>query len=516
VCAFYLSRTHFHQLFTSDKLKVHFARRHAIAQNPSARAPADAQRTKTPAQSALLSKAFADNAVFSGLSTAQRDQIVKEMYSRAVPPGTVLIKQGDVGDFLYVVEKGRFAVTIGKKHVGTCVAGKLFGELALMHDAPRAATVTAEAESLVWAIDRGTFRRVISSISAARFATLVDFVSRVPILQALSASEREKVAEALDEVPFPAGSGVCIQGEPGDCLYLVYEGTLGVFKSSGTPGDRGTKVATITAGGYVGERALLMREPRAATVVAETACTLLKLDRSGFLLLLGPIEDALRRRIEEQNAGVAAPQQQTLLQPEADAQADAGPVGRMAEKVPWANLRPVSMLGKGSFGTVRLVEDSATGNTYALKAVNKARAVLMGQTRHLVLEKQCLQALEHPFIAQLIQTHRDARAVYFLSEAVLGGELFTLLRSKSIFSEDAAKFYVASVLLALEHIHARGIIYRDLKPENVLIAADGFIRVVDFGMAKKLGANAEGRTYTLYVPLFSLFCAYSIYRRIFF
>jgi serine/threonine protein kinase len=90
------------------------------------------------------------------------------------------------------------------------------------------------------------------------------------------------------------------------------------------------------------------------------------------------------------------------------------------------------------------------------------------------------------------------------------------LRSKSIFSEDAAKFYVASVLLALEHIHARGIIYRDLKPENVLIAADGFIRVVDFGMAKKLGANAEGRTYTLYVPLFSLFCAYSIYRRIFF
>jgi serine/threonine protein kinase len=105
-----------------------------------------------------------------------------------------------------------------------------------------------------------------------------------------------------------------------------------------------------------------------------------------------------------------------------------------------------------------------------------------------------MMMFDHPFLMKLFATYRDKHRLFFLSEVCLGGELFSLLRERTLFDEDTAKFYAASVLVAFEYMHSLNIIYRDLKPENLLLDKDGFLKVTDFGFAKDI---TSGRTWTL-------------------
>merc|ERR1719317_253712 len=100
--------------------------------------------------------------------------------------------------------------------------------------------------------------------------------------------------------------------------------------------------------------------------------------------------------------------------------------------------------------------------------------------------------MDSPFIVKLIATYQDRSNVYFLMEAVLGGELFTVLRYNGKFSERVSRFYASCCVLAFEHMHAKNIIYRDLKPENLLLDDRGYLKFTDFGFAKK-----RNHTFTL-------------------
>jgi len=105
-----------------------------------------------------------------------------------------------------------------------------------------------------------------------------------------------------------------------------------------------------------------------------------------------------------------------------------------------------------------------------------------------------MAALKHPFLVQLFATYKDQDRLYFLLEASLGGELFSVLREKTLFDEDTARFYAASVVCAFEYMHSKNMIYRDLKPENLLLDEKGYLKVTDFGFAKDI---SSGRTWTL-------------------
>jgi len=96
-----------------------------------------------------------------------------------------------------------------------------------------------------------------------------------------------------------------------------------------------------------------------------------------------------------------------------------------------------------------------------------------------------LASLDSDFCCRLFGTYKDQLNIYFLMEPVLGGELFTVLRWNQRFSEKTARFYAACVVLAFQHLHEKNIIYRDLKPENLLISKNGYCKLVDFGFAKK-------------------------------
>jgi serine/threonine protein kinase len=167
------------------------------------------------------------------------------------------------------------------------------------------------------------------------------------------------------------------------------------------------------------------------------------------------------------------------------------------------DLEFMSTLGVGAFGRVRLVKlkPSAGGKvgpsdpkTYALKCLSKKAIVDSSLQDHVINEKSIMSELEHPFILGFFGAMQDEKCIYFLIEALLGGELFKVLRSNQKFSEEWCRFYSASVLLAFCEMHSKKIAYRDLKPENLVMDSYGYLKIVDFGLAKKIDG---GKTWTL-------------------
>jgi protein kinase A len=143
-------------------------------------------------------------------------------------------------------------------------------------------------------------------------------------------------------------------------------------------------------------------------------------------------------------------------------------------------------LGTGSFGRVHLVQSKHNQRFYAVKVLKKAQVVKMKQVEHTNDERRMLQQVKHPFLITLWGTFQDAKNLYMVMDFVEGGELFSLLRKSQRFPNPVAKFYAAEVTLALDYLHSHNIIYRDLKPENLLLDRHGHLKITDFGFAKEV------------------------------
>eukprot|EP01012_Entosiphon_sulcatum_P052384 TRINITY_DN71_c0_g1_i1.p1 TRINITY_DN71_c0_g1~~TRINITY_DN71_c0_g1_i1.p1 ORF type:complete len:331 (+),score=89.92 TRINITY_DN71_c0_g1_i1:262-1254(+) len=150
-------------------------------------------------------------------------------------------------------------------------------------------------------------------------------------------------------------------------------------------------------------------------------------------------------------------------------------------------------LGTGTFGRVRLCKHKPTGRFFAIKLLKKSEILRMKQVEHIMAERAILSEVKHPFIVNMMTSFQDEKRLYIVLEYVCGGELFTHLRKAGKFPNDVAKFYAAEIILAFEHLHSTNIIYRDLKPENLLLDQGGHVKITDFGFAKKV----PERTFTL-------------------
>ena len=161
--------------------------------------------------------------------------------------------------------------------------------------------------------------------------------------------------------------------------------------------------------------------------------------------------------------------------------------GGIVRKMQAADFEPLRCLGKGTYGTVLLVKQAATGKLYAQKQFRKAsltvRKQLVEQTK---TERSILESINrHPFVVKLFYAFQDHEKLYLILEYAQGGELFEHLRLQGMFQEDTAAFYLAELVLALEHLHSTvGVVYRDLKPENCLLDAEGHLLLTDFGLSK--------------------------------
>jgi RAC serine/threonine-protein kinase len=145
----------------------------------------------------------------------------------------------------------------------------------------------------------------------------------------------------------------------------------------------------------------------------------------------------------------------------------------------------IKVVGKGSFGKVFLVREKASSTLYAMKVLKKDYIIRKNQVEHTKTERNVLGYVHHPFIVGLNMAFQTADKLFFVLDYCSGGELFFHLGKVGRFPEPRAKFYTAQITLALEHVHSLDIVYRDLKPENVLLDARGNIRLTDFGLSKE-------------------------------
>ena len=159
------------------------------------------------------------------------------------------------------------------------------------------------------------------------------------------------------------------------------------------------------------------------------------------------------------------------------------------------DFKVLKVIGRGSFGKVCLVEYIPTHETYAMKSLKKDLLIEQEQIENTLLEKEILQTIDYPLLCGLVFCFQTEERIYFVMPFLSGGELFQHLRKFRTFDEDKVRFYGAQIALALEYLHTKGIVYRDLKPENILMDDQGYLKLADFGMAKKLKDDEKAMSF---------------------
>ena len=154
----------------------------------------------------------------------------------------------------------------------------------------------------------------------------------------------------------------------------------------------------------------------------------------------------------------------------------------------------LKMLGKGSFGKVFLVRLVNSDDLYAMKVLKKSEVVRRKQVQHTKTERKVMGSIRHPFIVALEFAFQTRNKLFMVSEFCSGGELFFHLKKRHRFSEEMVRFYSAEIASAIAHLHKHNVVYRDLKPENVLMDAKGHVKITDFGLSRDNVVDAHGAT----------------------
>jgi cAMP-dependent protein kinase regulator len=250
---------------------------------------------KSGEQKARIYDVMRDNILFNSMDPREMMVIVDAMEPIEFSAGDKIIAQGDVGDNFYIVDTGHCEIFVeGVGKVMDVGPGGSFGELALMYDAPRAATVVADAATLTWAMDQVTFKKTIMDATMRKRARHEAFISAVPVFTSLNDYERLTIADALKAEQFEDGDTIIREGEEGGVFYIVEEGEVKCTKE----GVSGEVSRRLVGGDYFGERALITDEPRAATVTAVGSVVVQSLDRATFKRLLGPLEAIMMDNME--------------------------------------------------------------------------------------------------------------------------------------------------------------------------------------------------------------------------
>jgi cAMP-dependent protein kinase regulator len=253
---------------------------------------------KSDEQAARIQKVLDGSFLFAPLDKKDMTTIIGAMKELKISGSETVITEGEDGNELYVIEEGKaecFKMIDGKETlVKVCERGDAFGELALMYNAPRAATVKTAGEGTFWTLDRESFTNIVLTATRNRRERWTTFIGSITLFERMDSFEQNKLCDALKIEKFDAGDFVIKQGEPGEKFYILEAGqctATKVFK----PGEAAKEVLHYHRGDYFGELSLLHNEPRAASVIAKTECELLCLDRKSFKSLLGPLEDIIRR-----------------------------------------------------------------------------------------------------------------------------------------------------------------------------------------------------------------------------
>ena len=543
----------------------------------------------------FLQQACSQALLFAALGEVEFETVIGAMFEVKANAGQLLIREGEEGDNFYVIQSGSYSVLFADptaKPGPSLGPGDSFGELALLYNTPRNASVKCTQSGVLWGLDRHSFRNILMSKKQSADQAMLDFLRSISLFSSLTTEQLVRMASVVQRFHFQGGEYVVRQGDHADSIFLIMEGSVvctrrgdsgryplhtgDVFGESalneeikeeervrradviadgavtvvqlmqgdfhkllgssleavtsknsrrkiigsvkfdgaaltallsvadvdklvealveetyedgetiieeGATGDtfyilrsgsasvstkQRSEVATLGEGDFFGEMALLRAEPRSATISAIGRCKCLTLNRITFTRLLGPLQERLALDMDRRDLQTGS--------------------------MKYTDLEPIKLIGVGSFSSIRLVLHRPTNTTYVLKRMFRAQIIAQNQISHVLSEAALLKRCAHPFLPRLAATYKDADHLYMLIDYVPGGELYTVLRTQNTFLEPVAAFYAAIVVLVFEYLHDRHIAYRDLKPENLLFDASGYLKLVDFGFAKEIST----KTWTL-------------------
>jgi len=442
----------------------------------------------------LLYHAIKSNVLFESNTEDELKEIIDVFEPCTYDAGAVVIQQDALGDEFFVVEKGELSITvrmiqeeddigaISSIKVGNYSDGSAFGELALIYGSPRAATITATDKCQLWRIKRGWYRGVVGQHRRRLHKEKVEFLPNVNLEKKkfgdiFTVDQIDSMAQLLQQEYFRKGDIILREGEAGNTFYIIQSGEVNIFKYQ--LGDK--PIATLGKEKFFGEKALLSDDVRQATVVAASSTVVCYvMTRGDFTRVLGNLQDIM-------DGKVATRRNTSTL---------SGQKPRM--KYDLSQLKFLNVLGQGAFGKVNLVKAKETEEYYALKAQGKQFILQSGQQDYVLNEMRLMQELQHPNILFMHCAMQDSRYIYFLLEMLPGGELMDILERKGTFPEQWVRFYSASVLLAYTELHKHRVVYRDLKPENLVLDRNGYCIMVDMGLAKKLKVLLK-RSFQMYM-----------------
>lgn len=258
---------------------------------------------KTDEQRGRLQVAAKKVMLLNRLDEDQLTNVLDAMEERQVTAGEIVIQQGDDGDNFYVIDSGNFDIYIdsdnGPQKVGSYDGTGFFGELALMYNMPRAATIRAVTNGVLWSLDRKTFRQIIVKANANKRKQFEEFLTTLSVLENINDHERSKIADVMESQKFQQGDVIIKQGDlidSGSFVYFLMSGTCSISVNA-----NGTEkvVKEIESGACFGEVALITKEPRNATITASSNVVAGVLDVNAFERLLGPCKEIMARNIDK-------------------------------------------------------------------------------------------------------------------------------------------------------------------------------------------------------------------------
>ncbi|CAK8686339.1 unnamed protein product [Clavelina lepadiformis] len=475
--------------------------------------------TKTIAEKAFIRKALNSNVFLKGLDSNQVTQLIECMSHESIKSGMNVITEGEYGTHLFVLEKGQVEVYHSKsgkhEHVAALKPGTVFGELAILYNCKRTASVRATTDTVLWSLERQNFQSAVKLSGQLKRDEYVRLLKTVDKLKSLSDNKLMRIADCLEEATFQRGDYVIRQGDSGDTFYVIKEGKVRVThleeSSVKKKNFEETFVCYLGTGEYFGELALLTEDKRSANIIVESeSISVLMLDRQAFNSLVGSIADASRSPshphvipLEPADVDAQTPSNhlETLREESEEDIPDSIDSSRritistglnkstenIVKNTPLDKLKTLKVLGQGGFGCVKLVRvPGLLKSAFALKCIRKAKIIKTGQQQHVLAERNIMLAMKSPFIGTLYRTYKDDTHVYMLMDAYLGGEVYGVLKRQGALNDASARFCAACVLEALDYLHLRGIVYRDMKPENLMLDHKGYIKLVDFGFAKRV------------------------------
>jgi cGMP-dependent protein kinase len=554
-------------------------------------------KEKTPEIKQQLVTSMKSHFVFSYLDLEAMDDVVSKFSYCTLKAGETIFKQGSDASLFFILAKGSIKIFVNSNEKHTLQAGSCFGELALLYNAPRSATLIAHEDCELWSLDRNTFRSTVEATITRQAEENLTFISRVKMFKNMTPDQKEAIAHALITQKFGAGSFIVHEEDPADSYYIIKTGTVSVEKS-------GKEVRLLTDGDAFGESALLeYGAVRAMSIKAVKETVLLALGRDTLSNILGDrvqniafrnvqrwaverdpvlrnltkmqIEKVLdEMRIRKYHKGemvlpnsevynkviivmegniidshdkivckkgeiygvnfllenkhseklsrdllmsdngilsevdyvtvmntIGGTLQEIIKKNETshEKKLSENKVRQQIANIPIESLLFVKKLGQGQFGNVYLVEDRDK-KLYALKAISRMKVQQASLEKHLLAEKRVLEIMNFPFIVEYVRSYKDGQNIYFLLGFVKGMELFDVIRDIGLLTTYESQFYIGSLILAIEYLHIQHIVYRDIKPENIMVDEWGYIRMIDMGTCKLLKPTSSGavsRTFTI-------------------